>query len=298
MNCMILLGFLGMAFSSVLVIGCERSAVSYRQRGLLTDAGLANPASVRMILVGGTCVTDVEMICQLYGAVNKPDRDWTTKMARNHQIAFVGANGRVAYLGYSEAGDLTERQGSSRLMRLLMRVSKSPSCKLDTHVKIGSLVDVSVVSNGASATFPRSPQRFERVRKRLTELVGLWSPNDTRGCQRVDEQELGSLPSRHITVDVAEPITFGTLIVPKRFKWWPPPDKVYGDARYDDIRSRRIRIMNTREGEMRLAFADQPSGGWILASPVSTRRFLGYDKAGRARSGPDLFAEIMSLIHQ
>ncbi len=172
----------GLMFSSTFLIGCNGSgAGSHSQRGLLSDAGLASATSVKAVLVGGVRITDVAMIGQLYDAVNNPDRKWVSKMARSRQIAFVSTSGQVAYLAYSEAGDLTARQGSSKLMKLLRQVFNNPAYKHATHVPVGKLVEVHVVSNGVTTVSSKSNGRWSKVQQPLAKLLKLWNPYDMRG---------------------------------------------------------------------------------------------------------------------
>ena len=283
----------------VLLAGCEGSgADSHMQGKLLTNAGLGGAADVKKVLLTGGSVTDAAMIAQLYGAVDNPDRDWITKMARNRQIAFIAADGRVACLAYSEGGDLTEYQGSNTLMNLLRKVYNTPACRQVGFVQLGKLDHVRVVPTGTMAVINESTKQWDSLQEPLSKLVGLWNPDDVRGCERVSKDRVASLSNSYVEMKLARPITFETILFRRGFSWWPPPEGVYTRARYESIRSGLIRALSTGKVEMRLAFAINGSQDWILTSPISTRTFRGYDKAGKALFGPDLFIKVLSMANR
>lgn len=285
-------------FGCVLLVGCNGSGAGSRSQGLLADAGLVSATSVRAVLVGGVCITDAAMIGQLYDAVNDPDRKWASKMARSRQIAFVSTSGQVAYLAYSEAGDLTARQGSSKLMKLLRQVFNNPAYKHTTHVPVGKPVEVRVASNGVTTVSPKSNGRWSSIQQPLIKLLKLWNPNDLKGCQLVDGREIGSLSNRYIEVRLAQPVAFGTLIAPKDFKWWPPPQTVETRIRYNDFGCSTLRVLSTGSEKARLAFKLPGKSDWVLSQEISTKEFLGYGPQGMSQFGPDLFEEVVSEIRK
>lgn len=275
--------FLLVAVTEMLVMqGCTTSGSS----GLLSGAGLADANSVRLVLVGGCRVTDTAMIRNLYAAVEQPDRDWVSRMARERQIAFVGNNGRVAYLAYSDIGDLAERQGSSRLLPLLEQVFQNPAYRKPTHIPMGSLSNVRLQLPGKTRMISRqSNGRWTLVRQLTVKLLHQWNPNNLSGCKRLRQHEIDKLSGEYIAVRLSRPVAFETLVVPRDFQWWPPPKSVETRTKYEKIKYETIRLLRTKPGTMRLAFLEAGTSNWVLSSAVDTKEFLGYSPQGMSQFG-------------
>ncbi|MDO8588231.1 MAG: hypothetical protein Q7T82_14480 [Armatimonadota bacterium] len=279
---------------AVLVIGgCSIS----NSGGLLSGVGLGNASSVRLVLVGNCRVRDKAMVRDLYAAVEHPGRDYASKMARERQIAFVGHDGRVAYFGYSVAGDLTDHQGSDSLMGLLRQVFKNPVCRKPTHISIGSLSYVRAKLPGKTAAVSaQSNGRWKSVQISAVKLLQEWSPNNLSGCKVFRQHEIDKLSDRYIEVRLSRPTSFETLIVPRDFEWWPPPKRVETRTKFEKVNCESIRLLSIEPGTMRLAFGLTGTGNWILSNMVGTKEFLGYGPQGMSQFGPDLFEELVFQI--
>lgn len=274
--------------------GCSTSG-STSSSGLLSGAGLKDDSSVRLILVGNCRVTDKAMIRDLYTAVDQPDRDYISRMARSRQIAFIGNNGRVAYLSYSDAGDLTDKQASGRLMSLLGQVFRNPACRKPTHIPIGNLSSVQVkLPSKTAAISSQSNGRWKSVQQSTVKLLQQWSPNNLSGCKRFRQHEIDNLSSKYIEVKLSRPMSFETLVVPRDFEWWPPPKSVETRTKFEKIKCETIRLISIKPETMQLAFNQAGTSDWILSSAVGTKEFLEYGPQGQSRFGPDLFNELVS----
>jgi hypothetical protein len=270
---------------------------SSTSNGLLSGAGLRNAGSVRLVLVAGRQVTDETMIRDLYAVVEQPERDYISKLARNRQIAFVGRNGRVAYLSYSDAGDLTDSRGSSSFMSLLWQVFSDTASQKPTHIPIDNLSHIRVQLPGKStALSAESNERWRSIQQPTTRLLQQWSPNNLSGCKRFRQRQIDDLSSKFIEVKMSRPMSFETLIVPRNFEWWPPPKNVETRTRYEEIKCEIVRIISINPGVIRLAFNRMGTSNWVLSSVVGTKEFLGYGTQGQSKLGPDLFQEVVSEI--
>lgn len=275
----------------LVVQGCSTSG----SRGLLSGAGLGDASSVRLVLVGNCRITDKALIRDLYAAVEQPDRDYISRMARSRQIAFIGNNGRVAYLSYSDAGDLTDNQASSRLMSLLGQVFRSPACRKPTHIPIGGLANVRVKLPSKTVLISaQSNGHWKSVQQSTVKLIQQWSPNDLSGCKRFRQHELDKLSGRYIEVKLSRPISFETLIVPRDFEWWPPPKSVETRTKFEKIKCETVRLLSIKPGSMRLAFNQVGTSDWVVSGMAGTKEFLGYGPQGQSRLGSDLFDEVFS----
>ena len=302
------LAFLGcLIFGGIAVTGCGRT------NGLLSSAGFANASDVSFVLLGDGHtykVSDAATIRQLHYAVNKPDRNWITRMARCNPIAFVAEDGRVAYLMCSDVGDLTATQGSDKLMRVLDQVFHNPAYRDTSHVPIGRLTEVRLHSpKGVTAVSPGSGVEWSKVHTPLVALLESWPSDELRGsirCSRKEVDDTSKQAYRYIELDFAQPSAFKTLIVPKDLAQRLPPETVETRARYEEVRYDRVRIINTRLGvkakheiklgEVRLAFGAKTGDTWVLTNVIGTRRFLGYSPNVMSRYGPDLLDEAVSAL--
>ncbi|MGQ9455317.1 MAG: hypothetical protein ACUVRS_10395 [Armatimonadota bacterium] len=280
--------------------GCDQGGSGTQAHGLLASAGFANASDVSFVVLqpGDVFkVTDATTVGQLYNAVNQPDRDFVSKMARNRLLAFVGNGGSTAYVVYSDGGDLTAHQGSSKLMPLVRQVYRNPAYKDATHIPTGGLSEVRVIGSGkTTVASQKSGQRWKPAQASAVSLIELWNPNDLHGCRRVTKNEVDALSSRYVEMRFARPTSFKTFIVPKDFEWWSPPESVESRVKYEDVRSNLVRVASVQPGQMRLAFEIGSGGTWVLSPALSTKKFLGYTPQGQARFGADLFEEVVSTL--
>lgn len=283
-----------------MLTGCNQAGSGTQAHGLLASAGLASASDVSFIVLqpGDVFkVTDTTTVSQLFDAVNQPDRGFVSKMARNRLLAFVGNSGSTAYVVYSDSGDLTAHQGSSKLMRLVRQVYSNPACKDATHIPTGELSEVRVIESGkTTVASQKSGQRWKPAQASAVSLIQLWNPNDLHGCKRVTKSEVDALSSHYVEVRFTRPTVFRTFVVPKDFEWWPPPESVETGAKYEDLKSNLVRVASVQPGQMRLAFEIVGGGTWILSPVLPTKKFLGYAPQGQSRFGTDLFEEVVSEI--
>lgn len=273
--------------------GCSTS----RSGGLLSGAGLGDASSVRLVLVGNSQVTDRTIIRNLYAAVDQPDTDYVSRMARSRQIAFVGNNRRVVYLSYSDAGDLTDRQASRQFMGVLGQVFKNPASRKPVHVHVGGLTHVKMkLKSRTAVTLTQSSIQWKTSQRLIVRLLKQWNPNDLSGCKRYRQHELDKLSDKYIEVKLSRPTSFETLIVPRDFEWWPPPSRVENRPRFERVDFDTIRLMSVRPETIRLAFKQTGTTHWIVSSVVGTKEFLGYGPQGQSRFGPNLFNQLVSQI--
>lgn len=283
-----------------MLTGCDQAGSGTQAQGLLASAGFASASDLSFVVLqpGDVFkVTDATTVGQLYNAVNQPDRDFVSKMARNRLLAFVGNDGSTAYVVYSDGGDLTAHQGSSKLMRLVRQVYSNPAYKDATHVPAGGLSEVRVVESGkTTVASQKSGRKWKPAQASAVSLIGLWNPNDLHGCKRVAKNEVDALSSRYVEVRFARPTSFKTLIVPKDFEWWPPPESVETRVKYEGLKSNLVRVASVQHGQMRLAFDIGSGGTWILSPVLSTKKFLGYAPQGQSRFGVDQSEEAVSAV--
>ncbi len=287
-----------LTMGGAMLAGCNQAGSGTQPRGLLVSAGFGSASDVSFaVLQPGSIlkVTDAAAVAQLYNAVNQPDRDFTSKMARNRLLAFVGSNGSTALVAYSDSGDLTAHQGSSKLIPLVKPIYSSPACKDTARIPIRGLSGVRVVEPGRiPLVSPKSGPKWRSARASAAGLIQLWNPDDLHGCRRVGRRDVDALSSRYVEVEFSRAVAFRTFMAPRGFEWWPPPESVETRVRYEEVRSKLVRALSVQPGQMRLAFEIDGGGAWVLSPVLATRRFLGFTQQGRSRFGADQFEEVIS----
>lgn len=301
MKCFLVLVVGILIIGGTMLAGCNQAGSGTpAKHGLLVSAGFANASDVSFIVIqSGDIfrVGDAATIDQLYNAVNQPDRNFVTKMVRNRLLTFVGSDGRTAYVVFGDGGDLTSHQGSSKLMRLVRSVYRTPSYKDKTHISVGSLSEVRVIASGkTTVASPKSTKQWKTAQNSTVDLLQMWNPDDLRGCIRTTKSEVDGLSSRYIEARTAQPVTFKALIVPKNFEWWPPPDTIETRPKFEDYRSSTVRVVSIQADQMRFAFEVNGGKDWILSPPLATKKFLGYNSQGQTQYGVDQFEGVVSAV--